>query len=81
MDEKFYIPVFTKTYNGLQKGGHYIINVCKDVYDRVLVKLFGEANILIPYKKFKAQKNVSGDTVFEYLWFINKKIRFIIMSR
>ena len=26
------------------------------------------------YKKFKAQKNVSGDTVFEFLWFINKTI-------
>ena len=26
----------------------------------------------IPYKKFKAQKNVIGDSVYEYLWFINK---------
>jgi adenine-specific DNA-methyltransferase len=29
----------------------------------------------IPYKKFKAQKNVSGDTVFEYLWVINKSLQ------
>ena len=27
MDDKFYRPLFTKTYNGLQPGGHYIINV------------------------------------------------------
>lgn len=44
-------------------------------YDE-LIKLFssyGELKLYkIPYKKFKAQKNVSGDTVFEYLWFINK---------
>ena len=26
----------------------------------------------IPYKKFKAQLTVSGDMVFEYLWFIDK---------
>ena len=24
------------------------------------------------YKKFKAQQNVAGDIVYEYLWFINK---------
>lgn len=45
-----------------------------DYYE--LVKLlcsYGELKLYkIPYKKFKAQKNVSGDTVFEYLWFINK---------
>ena len=68
MDEKFYIPVFTKTYNGLQKGGHYIINVCKEVYDRVLVKLFGEAHILIPYKKFKRQNDYTESI---YVWIKN----------
>jgi adenine-specific DNA-methyltransferase len=26
----------------------------------------------IKYKKFKAQQNVTGDIVYEYLWFINK---------
>ena len=44
-------------------------------YDE-LVKLlssYGELKLYkIPYKKFKAQKNVSGDTVYEYLWVINK---------
>jgi adenine-specific DNA-methyltransferase len=44
-------------------------------YDE-LIELFGSYGELklykIPYKKFKAQKNVSGDTVFEYLWVINK---------
>lgn len=44
-------------------------------YDE-LVKLLGSYGELklykIQYKKFKAQQNVSGDTVYEYLWFINK---------
>lgn len=26
----------------------------------------------IPYKKFKAQQSVDGDSVFEYLWFVDK---------
>ena len=68
MDEKFYIPVFTKTYNSLQKGGHYIINVCKEVYERVLIKLFGEAHILTPYKKFKRQNDY---TEIVYVWIKN----------
>lgn len=44
-------------------------------YDE-FVKLLGSYGELklykIPYKKFKAQKSVSGNTVYEYLWFINK---------
>ena len=44
-------------------------------YDE-LIELFGSYGELklykIQYKKFKAQKTVSGDTVYEYLWFINK---------
>lgn len=36
---------------------------------------YGELKIYkIEYKKFKAQKNVDGDKVYEYLWFINKTI-------
>jgi len=69
MDEKFYIPVFNKTYTSLQKGGHYIINVCKEVYDRVLVKIFGEAHILIPYKKFKRQNDYTESI---YVWLKNE---------
>jgi hypothetical protein len=44
-------------------------------YDE-FVKLLGSYGELklykIQYKKFKAQKTVLGDTVYEYLWFINK---------
>jgi predicted RNA methylase len=65
MDEQFYIPVFNKTYASLQKGGHYIINVCKEVYDRVLVKIFGEALITFLLKKSKRQ-NEYNEIV--YVW-------------
>jgi len=68
MNEKFYVPIFTKTYNGLQKGGHYIINVCKEVYDNVLVKLFGEAHEIYPYKKSKRQNDYNE---IVYVWIKN----------
>lgn len=65
MDELFYIPIFTKTYKGLKKGGFYIINVCKEVYENVLIKLFGEAHFIYPYKKSKRQNNYDE---IVYVW-------------
>jgi tRNA1(Val) A37 N6-methylase TrmN6 len=65
MDERFYKPAFSKTYNGLQKGGYYIINVCKEVYDRVLKDLLGEAHETFPLKKSKRQNDY---TEMVYVW-------------
>jgi predicted RNA methylase len=65
MDEKFYKPVFSKSYDGLKSGGHFIINVCKEVYDNVLKNLLGEAHIIFPLKKSKRQNNY---TEMVYVW-------------
>lgn len=65
MDEKFYKPVFTKTYNGLQKGGHYIINVCKEVYENVLKDLLGEPDEIFSLKKFNRQNDYNE---MVYVW-------------
>ena len=65
MDEKFYRPLFAKTHNGLQPGGHYIINVCKEVYDNVLKGLLGDAHESFPLKKSKRQNN---HTEMVYVW-------------
>lgn len=65
MDDKFYKPVFKNTYLHLKKNGHYIVNVCKDVYNNVLINLFGEADILFPLKKSKRQNNY---TEMVYVW-------------
>jgi predicted RNA methylase len=65
MDDLFYKPMFTKSYNGLQIGGHYIINVCKEVYDRVLKELLGEAHETFPLKKSKRQNDY---TEMVYVW-------------
>jgi 16S rRNA G966 N2-methylase RsmD len=65
MDEKFYRPVFTMTFKHLKPGGHYIINICKEVYDNILKNLFGEAFIVFPLKKSKRQNNY---TEMVYVW-------------
>ena len=49
----------------LKKGGYYIINISKEVYDNVLKNLFGEAHIIIPLKKSKRQNN---HTEMVYVW-------------
>ena len=69
MNVNFYIPIFTKTYDGLKNGGHYIINVCREVYDNVLVKLFGSAHEMYPYKKSKRQNDYNE---MVYVWIKNK---------
>ena len=65
MDDKFYKCIFLKSYNGLQNGGHFIINICKEVYDNVLQPLLGEAHITFPLKKSKRQNN---HTEMVYVW-------------
>lgn len=65
MDEKFYKPAFIKSYNGLQSGGYFIINVCKEVYNNVLKGLLGEAHESFPLKKSKRQNDY---TEMVYVW-------------
>ena len=68
MDNKFYNPVFAKTFAHLKPGGHYIINICKEIYDNVLKKLLGEAHEIFPLKKSKRQNNY---TEMVYVWHKN----------
>ena len=65
MDERFYKPLFLKTFNGLKTNGFYIINICKEVYINVLQPLLGDAKDIIPLKKSKRQNNY---TELVYVW-------------
>jgi hypothetical protein len=66
MNEKFYIPLFKNSFQGLSLGGTYIINICKEVYENVLKPLLGDADEIIPYKKSKKQNNY---VEMVYIWF------------
>lgn len=66
-DNNFYRPIFEKTYKHLKRGGTYILNVPKEVYERVCIDLFGEANEFIPLNITKSNKrNYEGE--FIYVW-------------
>jgi hypothetical protein len=65
MDDKFYKPLFSKTYGSLQKEGYYIINICQEVYENVLKKLLGDASEIFPLKKSKRQNDY---TEMVYVW-------------
>jgi len=69
MNEKFYIPLFKNSYQGLSPGGTYIINICKEVYENVLKPLLGHADEVIPYKKSKKQNNY---VELVYIWYKEK---------
>lgn len=65
MEQEFYIPSFKKSYEGLSPGGYYIINVCEEVYNKVLIKLFGEAQEKFYLNKSKRQNNYTEKV---YVW-------------
>lgn len=65
MDDKFYKPLFMKTYTHLQKGGYYVINICTEVYINVLQQMFGKAHEIFPLKKSQRQNNY---TEMVYVW-------------
>lgn len=72
-DFEFYAPLFAETYKYLKRGGHYVLNIPKKVYENVCVELLGRANIKIPLKK-KAhpKKNILDKDYSEYLYVWNK---------
>jgi 16S rRNA G966 N2-methylase RsmD len=65
MDEKFYLPLFSKTYNHLQINGVYALNINKEVYENVCIPLLGPAHDIYPYKKSKRQNNYDE---IVYVW-------------
>ena len=57
MDHTFYIPVFSNTFKYLLPGGHFVLNVNKEIYERVCLTLFGPAEQIINCKKSSRQNN------------------------
>jgi hypothetical protein len=57
MDQHFYIPTFSNTFKHLLPGGHFVLNVNKEIYERVCLALFGPAEQTMNCKKSKRQNN------------------------
>jgi hypothetical protein len=66
MNKYFYIPLFTKTFKYLKNGGHYCLNINKEIYDNVCVPILGVAQETIELRKSKRQ-NDYGE--FIYIWY------------
>ena len=77
-NQEFYIPVFLVTWENLQAGGHYCLNIPQDLYETVCIPLFGQAIEAIELKKYsrllpkegvKKQTNVGHKyKEFIYVW-------------
>ena len=63
---KFYQPIFTKTWNHLKRGGHYCLNVPSYIYEDICVKILGKAHILIPLNI--SQRNTNDYKEYIYVW-------------
>ena len=74
-DNNFYIPIFSKTFNHLQPNGHYILNISKDIYERVCIPLFGKCKKRIPLtlsKRFNSDEKQYNEYI--YIWVKNNDI-------
>jgi hypothetical protein len=70
-EQNFYIPLFSVTYKYLKRGGYYVLNVPKDLYETICVDLFGKADIKIPLKMKIRPKNSytkKGYNEYIYVW-------------
>ena len=74
-NNNFYRPLFTKSWNHLKVGGHYILNVPTSVYEEVLIPLLGKADTLIPLrlsarknKKYISDKGEREYKEYIYVW-------------
>ena len=59
MNEKFYEPLIKNSYAHLKPGGHFCLNINKEIYETVCVKMLGEATTILPFKKSKRQNEYS----------------------
>jgi hypothetical protein len=65
-DKDFYIPIITKSYNGLQKGGYYCLNISIEIFERVVENLLGTPTYKIPFSKMK--RSITKYKEFIYVW-------------
>ena len=57
MDEHFYAPLFSNTFLHLLPGGCMALNVNREIYERVCIRLFGPAHQTMNCKKSKRQND------------------------
>ena len=64
---EFYEPLFTKTFAGMKRGGHYCLNIPDEIYRAVALPLFGRPSHRIEMPKYK-RKQSEEYKEFIYVW-------------
>ena len=64
---EFYAPLFKRTFKHLQQGGHYCLNLSKEIYDKIGKPVLGACKIKIPLKKFKRTTGTQSNE-YIYVW-------------
>lgn len=64
-DELFYVPLIAATFAGLSVGGYYCLNVSDEIYQRVCVRVLGDAHDALAFDK-TARPNAYKE--FIYVW-------------
>jgi hypothetical protein len=67
-NERFYKPLFRKTYDSMKLGGSYCLNVPDYIYDDVCIPLFGKCTRRIPLKKSERKPGKDQYKEFVYVW-------------
>lgn len=65
-DEKFYRPLFAALFAGLQKRGHLCLNVPPELYERVLLPMFGRPTHRHPLRRARSRSAEYDE--FIYVW-------------
>lgn len=64
---EFYAPLFERTFKHLQPGGHYCLNISKEIYEKIGKSVLGACKMKIPMKKFKRTTGKPYDE-YIYIW-------------
>ena len=65
----FYIKIFTKIFDNLKLKGYMIINVNNEIYEKVLLPLFGEPEKIEYPKSYRRTQKVNPE--YLYVWIKN----------
>jgi hypothetical protein len=66
-DSEFYVPIFDRTFKYLKNGGHYCLNIPKELYVNVAIKVLGKANTRLILPKSKRNNDEKYEE-FIYIW-------------
>ena len=67
-NERFYKPLFKKTYDSLKPDGSYCLNVPEYIYNDVCIPIFGKCVQKIPLKKGERIPGKDQYKEFVYVW-------------